>query len=171
MHETAANFVLQHASEKEDNKNGDVLVIGENMKGINYNLCKCCNPIFGDDVTGYISSTGAIKIHRSGCNNLKHLLRKDPNREIRATWSGKIGAQFAVTLRIVGNDDIGIVTNITSIITKEKDTTLRNISIDSNDGLFQGYLVIGVGDKAALNDLIKKIRNIKGVKDVQRSNN
>ena len=171
VHETAANFVLQHASEKEDNKNGDVLVIGENMKGINYNLCKCCNPIFGDDVTGYISSTGAIKIHRSGCNNLKHLLRKDPNREIRATWSGKIGAQFAVTLRIVGNDDIGIVTNITSIITKEKDTTLRNISIDSNDGLFQGYLVIGVGDKAALNDLIKKIRNIKGVKDVQRSNN
>ena len=99
------------------------------------------------------------------------MLRKDPNREIRATWSGKIGAQFAVTLRIVGNDDIGIVTNITSIITKEKDTTLRNISIDSNDGLFQGYLVIGIGDISALNELIKKIRNIKGVKDVQRSNN
>ena len=171
VHETAANFVLQQTSEKEDNKTGDVLVIGENMKGINYNLCKCCNPIFGDDVTGYISSTGAIKIHRSGCNNLKHLLRKDPNREIRATWSGKIGAQFAVTLRIVGNDDIGIVSNITSIITKEKDTTLRNISIDSNDGLFQGYLVIGIGDISALNELIKKIRNIKGVKDVQRSNN
>ena len=76
-----------------------------------------------------------------------------------------------MTLRILGNDDIGIVTNITSVITKEKDTTLRNISIDSNDGLFQGYMVIGVGDKATLNNLIKKIRNIKGVKDVQRSNN
>lgn len=171
VHETAANFVLQQTADKEDKTGRDVLVIGENMKGINYNLCKCCNPIFGDEVIGYISSTGAIKIHRSNCNNLKHLLRKDPNREIRATWSGKIGAQFAVTLRIVGNDDIGIVTNITSIITKEKDTTLRNISIDSNDGLFQGYLVIGVGDKTTLNDLIKKIRTIKGVKDVQRSNN
>ena len=169
-HETAANFVLQTTSEKEERPSNDVLVIGENMKGINYTLCKCCNPIFGDEVTGYISSTGAIKVHRSGCNNLKHLLRKEPNREIQATWSGKMGSQFAVTLKILGNDDIGIVTNITSIITKEKDTTLRNISIDSNDGLFQGYLVIGVGDKATLNDLIKKIRNIKGVKDVQRSN-
>lgn len=171
-HETAANFVLQPISEKkEDGKPNDVLVIGENMRGINYSLCKCCNPIFGDDVTGYISSSGAIKIHRSNCTNIKHLLSKDPHREIKATWSGKIGSQFAVTLRIVGNDDIGIVTNITSVITKEKDTTLRNIAIDSYDGLFQGYLIIGVGDKATLNDLIKKIRNIKGVKDVQRSNN
>lgn len=169
-HETAANFVLQSIQEKTDTKANDILVIGDDMKGLNYTLCKCCNPIFGDDVTGYISSSGTIKIHRSGCNNLKHLLCKEPNREIRATWSGKIGAQFAVTLRILGNDDIGIVTNITSVITKEKDTTLRSISIDSNDGLFQGYLVIGVGNKAILNDLIKKIRTIKGVKDVQRSN-
>ena len=170
-HETAANFVLQPTSDREDYRPNDILVIGENMKGINYSLCKCCNPIFGDDVTGYISSSGAIKIHRSSCTNIKHLLAKDPNREIKATWSGKIGSQFAVTLRILGNDDIGIVTNITSVITKEKDTTLRNISIDSNDGLLQGYMVIGVGDKATLNNLIKKIRNIKGVKDVQRSNN
>lgn len=170
-HETAANFVLQQTTDKEERHPSDVLVIGENMKGINYSLCKCCNPIFGDDVTGYISSSGAIKVHRSSCTNIKHLLSKDPNREIKATWSGKIGSQFAVTLRIVGNDDIGIVTNITSVITKEKDTTLRNISIDSNDGLFQGYLIIGIGDKASLNNLIKKIRNIKGVKDVQRSNN
>ena len=110
-------------------------------------------------------------MHQTTCNNLKHLLKKDSDREIKATWSGKLGSQFAVTLRIVGNDDIGIVTNITSLITKEKDTTLRNISIDSNDGLFQGYLVIGVGNATILNDLIKKIRNIKGVKDVQRSNN
>ena len=168
-HETAANFVLQSTQEKEVTKSNDILVIGDDMKGLNYTLCKCCNPIFGDDVTGYISSVGTIKIHRSGCNNLKHLLNKDPNREIKATWSGKIGAQFAVTLRILGNDDIGIVTNITSVISKEKDTTLRNISIDSHDGLFQGYLVIGVENKANLNNLIKKIKTIKGVKDVQRS--
>lgn len=170
-HETAANFVLQSVAEKKESTSNDVLVIGENMKGINYALCKCCNPIFGDEVTGYISSTGSIKVHRSNCNNLMHLLRKDPNREIQATWSGKLGSQFAATLRIVGNDDIGIVTNITSLITKEKDTTLRNISIDSNDGLFQGYLGVGVANITILNELIKKIRNIKGVKDVQRSSN
>ncbi len=169
--ETAANFVLQHNTETQERDfKDDVLVIGGNLKGINYNLSKCCNPIYGDDIIGYISSSGAIKIHRANCGNIKHLLSKDPNREIKAEWSGKIGSQFAVTLRILGHDDIGIVTNITSLISKEKDTTLRNISIDSNDGLFQGYLVIGIGDNEALSELIKKIKNIKGVKDVQRSN-
>ncbi len=77
---------------------------------------------------------------------------------------------MGVTLKILGNDDIGIVTNITSIITKEKNAGLRNISIDSHDGLFQGYLVVGVKDTTALNSLIKKIKTIKGVKDVQRAN-
>lgn len=169
--ETAANFVLQSPVEQERLGDGDVLVIGGNLKGINYKLSKCCNPIYGDLITGYISSEGVIKIHRKDCGNIKHLLLKDKNREIKAEWSGKIGAQYAVTLRIIGYDDIGIVTNITSLITKEKNITLRNISIDSNDGLFQGFLVIGVADRNALNDLIKKIKNVKGVKDVQRTRN
>ena len=90
-------------------------------------------------------------------------------RLIRTQWSGKIGAQFAATLRIVGTDDIGIVTNITSIINKQQNVSLRNISINSNDGLFQGFVIIGVGDTQSLTDIIKKIRTVKGVKDVQRS--
>lgn len=78
--------------------------------------------------------------------------------------------RFAATLRIVGNDDIEIVTNITSIINKEKDVTLRNISIDSSDGIFSGFIVVGISDTASLNNLIKKIKTVKGVKDVERSN-
>lgn len=81
-----------------------------------------------------------------------------------------MGSHFAATLKIVGNDDIGIVTNITSIINKEKDVTLRNISIDSSDGIFSGFLVVGISDTEALNNLIKKIKTVKGVKDVQRNN-
>lgn len=161
---TIAKFNAEHGEDK------DVLVIGENIKGINYKLAKCCNPIYGDDIIGFVSSEGVIKIHRSDCPNAKHLCSKYPYRRIETRWSGKVGSQYAVTLRIVGNDDIGIVTNISSIISKESRASLRNITIDSNDGLFQGIMVLGVSDLKLLNDLIKKIRSIKGVKDVQRNN-
>ncbi len=167
QHETAENFVLQsHA--KEDNINDDILVIGNDIKGINYKLSKCCNPIYGDAITGFISSDGAIKVHRADCGNLKHLRDKYPYRIIKSQWSGKLGKQFAATLRVIGQDDIGIVSNITSVINKEGDTMLRNITINSNGGLFQGYLVIGVSSLTVLDDLIKKIKNLKGVKDVER---
>ena len=153
-----------------ETEGSDVLVIGDDIKGINYKLARCCNPIFGDDIIGFISSEGAIKIHRHDCPNAKHLCEKFPYRKIASRWSGKMGSQYAVTLRIVGHDDVGIVTNITSIISKESKASLRNIAIDSHDGLFQGFLVIGVGDTKLLNELIKKIKAVKGVKDVQRSN-
>lgn len=167
--QTAENFTM--TTVHDETKQSDVLVIGENMRGINYKLAKCCNPIFGDEVIGFVSKEGVIKIHRVDCKNAMHLCSKYSHRKIEARWSGKLGSQYATTLRIVGNDDINIVTSITSIISKEKNATLRSISIESNDGLFQGYLVIGINDSQSLHDLIKKIKTVKGVKDVQRSNN
>lgn len=164
---SANEFTLQ-PKESED-KSDDVLIIGDDIKGINYRLAKCCNPIYGDSVFGFISAEGVIKIHKMDCPNAAHIRNKYPYRIITTRWSGKVGSQFAATLRIVGYDDIGIVTNITSIITKEKNVLLKSISIDSNDGLFQGYLVVGVSDTQMLNTLIKKIKTVKGVKDVQRS--
>ena len=146
-----------------------MLVIGDNVKGMNYRLAKCCNPIFGDDVFGFVSAEGVIKVHRSDCSNAAHLRDKYPYRIIRTRWSGGNGGQFPATLRVVGKDDIGIVTNITSIINKEKTVSLRSISIDSHDGLFSGVLTVGVGDTAALNQLIKKISTVKGVKNVERN--
>ena len=143
-------------------------MIGEGIKGINYRLARCCNPIYGDDVFGFISAEGVIKIHRADCPNARNIRERYPYRVINTRWSGKIGSQFGATLRIIGRDDIGIVTNITSIINKEKSTSLRNISIESHDGLFQGYVVVGVADQQALNQLIKKLKTVKGVKDVQR---
>ena len=155
---------------EEQSSSDNVLVIGSsNIKGLNYKLAKCCNPIYGDDVFGFISSEGIVKIHKTSCPNATHIHERYPYRIITTKWSGKIGSQFGATLRVVGNDDIGIVTNITSIINKENNVTLRNISIDSNDGLFQGYLVVGVSDKKTLNNLIKKIKTVKGVKGVERS--
>ena len=154
---------------EEDTRQSDVLVIGDNIKGINYRLSKCCNPIYGDDVFGFISAEGVIKIHRKDCPNALNICQKYPYRLINTRWSGKLGQQFGATLHIIGHDDIGIVTNITSLINKEKDVALRSISISSNDSMFQGYLVVGVNDTVALNNLIKKLKTVKGVKDVQRS--
>ena len=87
---------------------------------------------------------------------------------IKSQWSGKIGAQFAATLKVLGKDDIGIVSTITSVINKNGDTQLRNISISSQGGLFEGYLVIGIASIDMLDDLIKKILTVKGVKQVTR---
>ncbi len=167
---SAEEFELIEPIEKKGEASDDILIIGDNIKGINYRLSRCCNPIYGDDVFGFVSAEGAIKIHRNDCPNAQHIRYKYPYRVIRTRWSGKVGSQFAATIKIVGNDDIGIVTNITSIINKEKDVALRNISIESHDGIFSGFLVIGVSDTSALDNVIKKIKTVKGVKDVQRSN-
>lgn len=170
---SAEEFTLQNLGEDTDagkTENNDVLVIGNDVKGLNYRFAKCCNPIYGDEVFGFISAEGVIKIHKCDCPNARNIKERYPYRMISTRWSGKIGNQFGATLRVVGRDDIGIVTNITSIISKEKNVVLRNIAIDSNDGMFQGHLVLGVSDTRTLSNLIKKILTVKGVKDVQRTN-
>ena len=149
-------------------RNTDELVIGGDIKGVDYRLARCCNPIFGDNIFGFISSEGTIRIHRTDCPNAANMHERYPYRIINARWAGKMGTKYVVTLRVVGHDDIGIVTNISSIIGKEKNVFLRSISIDSNDGLFQGHLSVAIDDIAALNALIKKLKTIKGIKDVQR---
>ncbi|MDE7119107.1 MAG: RelA/SpoT family protein [Muribaculaceae bacterium] len=146
----------------------DVLVIGNDVKGLNYRFAKCCNPIYGDDVFGFVSSEGVVKIHRCDCPNARDIRQRYPYRVITTRWSGKIGQQFAATVRVVGYDDIGIVTNITSIISKEKNATLRNIAIDSHEGMFHGHLTIGVADGSVLASLVRKIATVKGVKGVER---
>lgn len=167
QHASAEEFQLMEGS-KEDSSQ-EVLVIGEkSIKGLSYKFARCCSPINGDDVFGFISSDGVVKIHRTDCPNAANIRSRYPYRIIKVDWNSEAAGVRPVTLRIIGRDDIGIVTNITSIISKEKDTTLRNISIDAHDGMFQGYLVIGIADVSRLNQLIKKIQTVKGVKSVTR---
>jgi len=148
----------------------DVLVIGQNLKNVDFKLAKCCNPIYGDDVFGFVSVVGGIKIHKTDCPNAPQMIARFGYRIVKARWSGKsAGSQYPITLRIVGHDDIGIVTNITSLISKEKNISLRSISIDSNAGLFQGNLTIMVNDTKELDGIVKKIKLVKGVKSVSRS--
>ncbi len=157
-------------TEKKVAQDTDVLVIGDNLTGIDFKMAGCCHPIYGDDVTGFVSINGGIRIHRSGCPNLLRMRERYPYRIVKARWSGKSGSQYSITLNVVGQDDIGIVSNISSIINKEPDTLLRSISIDSNGGLFQGRLTVLVSDLSSLDRLVKKLKQIKGVREVERIN-
>ncbi|MGC3977609.1 MAG: RelA/SpoT family protein [Paludibacteraceae bacterium] len=167
---TAETFTAEIPQIPETSSKEDVLTIGENLKNVEFKLAKCCNPIFGDDIFGFVSVSGGIKIHRTDCPNAPQMISRLGYRIVKARWSGKsIGSQYPITLRVVGHDDIGIVTNISSIISKEKNVLLRSISIDSNAGLFQGNITVMVSDNKELENIIKKIKNVKGVKNVSRS--
>lgn len=165
---SAEEFVSPTSTE-ETATNKDILVIDKNLTGIEYKLAKCCNPIYGDDVFGFVSTQG-IKIHRMDCPNAQEMFSRFGYRIIRAKWSGKGDNGYVVTLRVVGRDDIAIVTNITSVIGKETGVSLRSLNINSVDGLFQGTFAVMVKDTATLNQLTKKINTVKGVKSVDRLN-
>ncbi|MDE6487683.1 MAG: HD domain-containing protein [Paramuribaculum sp.] len=167
---SAEEFTMQQTADAVHEASGAVLVIGDNVKGMNYRFSKCCNPIYGDDVFGFVSSEGVIKIHRRNCPNARNIIDRYPYRVIPTRWSGRCGDEFVANISVVGTDDIGIVTNISSIINKQSGASLRNISINSNDGLFHGFLVVGVENTSILRQLISKISAVKGVKDVQRGN-
>ena len=155
-------------TERKTAQDSDVLVIDDGLTGLEFKMAGCCNPIYGDDVTGFVSINGGIRIHRSNCPNLLRMRERYPYRIVRARWSGKSGSQYSITLNVVGQDDIGIISNISSIINKEPDTMLRSINIDSNGGLFRGRLTVLVSDLSSLDRLTKKLRQIKGVREVER---
>jgi len=165
---SADTFQLQQNDEQVQHKGGDVMVIDKNLRGIEYTLAKCCHPVYGDEVFGFLTAGGGVKIHRKDCPNAPALYQRYGYRIIDARWAGKGGSQYAVTLRVVGQDDLGIVNNITSIISKEEKILLRSISIDSDDGLFSGTLTIMLEDTSRLKQLIQKLEGVKGVKGVSR---
>jgi GTP pyrophosphokinase len=171
---SAADFVFKDDEKRADssrkNKSvfSDTLVIDQSQKGIDYTLANCCRPIYSDDIFGFVTVSGGIKIHRTDCPNATELHKRFGYRIVDAKWSGKGQNTYSITLRIIGNDDIGIVSNITSIISKDEKIMMRSINIDSKDGLFSGNLVVNVDDTSRLQQLIKKLKTVKGVRQVER---
>ena len=163
------NFDSQQDLQMKRHAGNDVeLVIDQNLKGLDYSLAKCCRPIYGDPIFGFVTVNGGIKIHSKGCPNAPELRKRFGYRIVKARWSGKGASQYNITLRIVGNDDLGIVNNITSIISKEEKIVMKSINIDSHDGLFSGNLDVLVEDTGKLESLLKKLRTVRGVKSVVR---
>jgi len=163
---SAENFVATTEAE-EISTQQDVLVIDKNLTGIDFKLAKCCNPIFGDDIFAFVSTQG-IRIHRRNCPNEPEMRARFGYRIVEARWSGKGANDYVVNLLVSGRDDIAIVTNITSVIGKEKGVSLRSLNIDSASGYFQGNFGVLVKDSKSLAQLIGKIKNTKGVTSIVR---
>ncbi|OAV73049.1 GTP pyrophosphokinase [Bacteroidales bacterium Barb6] len=166
---SAEGFVVSPPVADEKASDENILFVGKNLKGLDYKLAKCCNPIWGDDIFGFVSTQG-IRVHRRDCPNSGEMTRRFAHRIIEASWRKTGGEGYIVMLRVIGRDDIAIVTNITSVIGKESDVTLRSLDIDSAVGIFQGNFSVMVNNIATLNRLLRKIKDVKGVKSVDRLN-
>lgn len=165
---SAEDFFYNNPNEQRLKEEEDILVIDQNLKGVDYSLAKCCQPIYGDPIFGFVTVNNGIKIHRLSCPNARDMRQHHPYRIVKAQWSGKGASKYNITLRVVGQDDIGILNNITNIISKEEKLTIRNINVDSHDGLFSGSIVIMLDDTSHLDSIIKKLKTVKGVKQVSR---
>ena len=146
----------------------DVLIINNETKGVQYTMAKCCNPIYGDEIFGFVGVSGGIKIHRKNCPNAPQMMARFGYRIVNAAWEASSNEQSICTLYVSGRDDLGVITNISSLISKENSVTLRSISIDSDAGSFDGKLVLTVKDLESLERIIQKIKNVNGVHSVNR---
>ncbi len=148
---------------------GDFLVIDEKLDHVDYKLAPCCNPIHGDAIFGFVTVSSGITIHRKNCPNAHQLLSRFGYRVVKARWNNvEKGASFPVTLHITGVDDLGIVSNISDVISKDLQVNMRSISIDSNDGMFEGSITLFVKDTQHLEALVRKLKKVKGVMNIRR---
>ncbi len=144
------------------------LLIGDNMEKLDYTLSKCCSPIPGDDVFGFITINEGIKIHRVNCPNAIQLMSKHAYRVIKAKWTSKESIAFLAGLKITGIDEVGIVNNITKVISNELHVNMRSISFDGHDGTFEGTVMVYVHDTQHLTNLVSNLKKVKGVHTVTR---
>ena len=148
----------------------DMLVIDDNLDKIDYKLSPCCNPIPGDDVFGFTTINEGIKIHRVNCPNAIQLMSNYAYRIIKAKWTGQESLAFLAGIKLTGIDDVGVVNSITNMISKDMNVNMRSISFDSNDGIFDGTIMVFVHDTEHLTNSIKNLKRVKGVLSIERIN-
>lgn len=151
-----------------DRADSDTLLIGDDMDKIDYKLAPCCNPIAGDDVFGFVTINEGIKIHRTTCPNAAELMSKHGNRIIKAKWESNKDEAFLAGLYISGTDRVGLINDVTRIISNELHINMRGLTIDTKDGVFNGDIRLYVQDTRHLDILISKLEQVEGVYNVQR---
>ena len=150
------------------NTDTDTVIIGEDFKGFEYTLAKCCSPIPGDSIFGFVTISSGIKIHRFNCPNAVHLLSKLAYRCIKARWQNSALVERVAAIRIIGIDQLGLVNRLTEIISKQNNINMKSISFETNDGVFEGRIKVLVFDTAQLEQLTRKFEQVEGVKSVTR---
>jgi GTP pyrophosphokinase len=148
--------------------NSDMLVIGENTSNMAYRVASCCNPIPGDDVFGFETEEDGIEIHRTTCKRGIELMSNYGNRIIKAKWTDQKELAFLAGIRIKGTDRVGLVNDLTRIISNSLRVNMRSITIDSNDGIFEGNIMVFVNDTGHLDKLIQRMGRVTGVLTVER---
>ncbi len=162
--------IVEKITKPHTSRTDDFLVIDEQLDNLEYKLSKCCNPIFGDPVFGFITINEGVKIHRISCPNAEQLISKYGYRVVKAKWTSSDGtASYQANLKIVGIDDIGLVSRITDEISKDQKVNLRSISINTIDGMFEGNMALFVKDTSHLDSLINKLKKVKGVLSAGRA--
>ena len=146
----------------------DVLLIGDEKQTLDYILAACCDPVSGDDVFGFVTSSGTIKIHRNNCSNGVELLSNYNYRVMKAIWSSKEKLKFNSRLKFTGIDDVGLVHNVTKAISEDLNVNMKSISFDSNDGIFDGSIKVEIHDVSHLRKLMERLREVQGVLTVDR---
>jgi GTP diphosphokinase / guanosine-3',5'-bis(diphosphate) 3'-diphosphatase len=144
--------------------------LGENIDKISYSFATCCNPIPGDDFLAFISPNETIKIHRSNCTEAIHLMTKYADRIVTGKWTGKESIAFMAGIKILGIDKIGILNNLIKIISEELNVNIRQLNIQSNDGIFEGTIMLYIQDTKHLNELINNLKKVEGISKVYRIN-
>jgi len=148
----------------------DYILIDDELKGIDYKLAKCCNPVYGDDILGFVTKTEGIKVHRAGCINAQRLLSRYDYRVVPVQWKEtREKSSFQTRIRVSGIDELGMVNRISDVISNYMKVKMRSISIDSDDGLFDGYINLYVSDTKTLQSLINKLKQEKGILKVTRT--
>jgi GTP pyrophosphokinase/guanosine-3',5'-bis(diphosphate) 3'-pyrophosphohydrolase len=144
-----------------------LLVEGE-LRNVKYSYAKCCNPIPGDNVIGFISRNGGVKIHRSNCKNAHHLLKTDGERIVDVTWSKNIDTQFLGGVKVIGEDRVGLVNDLTEVLSKSLQTNMKSINVSSEGGMFEGILAVYIDDLGHLERVINRLERVEGIKTVVR---
>ena len=152
---------------RSDTGKRDLLIDGE-ISNIKYTYANCCNPIPGDEVVGFISRDGDVKIHRSNCKNAHHLIQTDSERIIDVKWARNIDTQFLGAIKVIGEDRVGLVNDLTDVLSKSMKTNMKSINVSSDSGMFEGILTVFVTDLKHLEQIIERLQRVSGVKNVIR---
>ena len=146
----------------------DVLLIDKNVDNVDYKFARCCNPVYGDDIIGFVSIGEGIKVHRRGCKNAIELMRRYPYRIVKTQWTNEGATSYQTVLNLMGKDDPAIITKITELIAKAPHTQLRGISVNSAEGIFEGQVTVLIDNTEHLEQLISRLKHISGVMKVSR---
>ncbi len=162
------NDQIQKLIKQVKTKDSDILLIGEDLQKIDYKLSNCCNPIPGDDVFGFVTVSDGIKIHRTNCPNATKLMSSFGYRIVKAKWTSQKQLAFLTGLRITGIDEVGLINNLTQVISNDFKVNMRSITVDTDQGIFNGTIMVYVNDTHHLDNLIEKIKEVKGITEVVR---